>query len=223
MKEKNCLNPSYSLASVFDLDHTLLKTNSSLRFGFYLKKQGVITTPKLFQLFFHYLRHKLFKMSVSELHFRSLSLIEGCSLDQIKKLSKEFVKKFDPSLINQEVLQCLKQAIHDHHYVIIASNSPSFLVDAFAEKFGAMRAIGVDVPLNENCQLNGEMPVQDGPWKRDRVITEIEKLSIPANRVVAYSDSMLDYPLLKAVGRAIAVNPDRLLRKESLRNGWKII
>jgi hypothetical protein len=39
----------------------------------------------------------------------------------------------------------------------------------------------------------------------------------------AYSDSSTDLPMLEAVGYPHAVNPDRLLRKESIARGWPVL
>ena len=39
----------------------------------------------------------------------------------------------------------------------------------------------------------------------------------------AYSDSINDLPLLLAVDRAVAVDPDAGLRKESLERSWEIL
>ena len=38
-----------------------------------------------------------------------------------------------------------------------------------------------------------------------------------------YSDSANDLPLLRAVGRAVAVDPDPRLRQEAERSGWPIL
>ena len=38
-----------------------------------------------------------------------------------------------------------------------------------------------------------------------------------------YSDSANDLPLLRAVGRAVAVDPDAVLRREAAENGWTVL
>jgi phosphoserine phosphatase len=38
-----------------------------------------------------------------------------------------------------------------------------------------------------------------------------------------YSDSISDLPVLSAVGKPVCVNPDRALKKEALKRGWKIL
>jgi phosphoserine phosphatase len=40
---------------------------------------------------------------------------------------------------------------------------------------------------------------------------------------VFYSDSHNDLPLLRTVDRAVAVDPDDLLREEAVRQGWNVI
>jgi HAD superfamily hydrolase (TIGR01490 family) len=39
----------------------------------------------------------------------------------------------------------------------------------------------------------------------------------------AYSDSVSDLPLLRAVGKAVVVRPDRHLRREAAFNGWQFL
>lgn len=39
----------------------------------------------------------------------------------------------------------------------------------------------------------------------------------------AYSDSVSDLPLLRAVGKAVVVCPDRRLRREAALNGWQFL
>ncbi|MCW5655363.1 hypothetical protein [Hydrogenophaga sp.] len=38
-----------------------------------------------------------------------------------------------------------------------------------------------------------------------------------------YSDSINDLPLLSSVGHPVAVNPDALLQRHALANGWRVI
>jgi len=62
-----------------------------------------------------------------------------------------------------------------------------------------------------------------GENKRRLMVEQAKRLQIPKQACCALSDSVLDLPLLEEAGEAIAVNPDRRLRREARRRGWKII
>src|SRR6185437_8813079 len=50
-----------------------------------------------------------------------------------------------------------------------------------------------------------------------------EREGIDLDASFAYSDSESDLPMLRAVGHAIVVNPDALLRRIALEEGWEIV
>jgi phosphoserine phosphatase len=62
----------------------------------------------------------------------------------------------------------------------------------------------------------------DGPAKAEAVgqLAVVEGLDLA--RCAAYSDSANDLPLLSAVGRAVAVNPDGTLLRQARQHGWEV-
>ena len=58
-------------------------------------------------------------------------------------------------------------------------------------------------------------------------MTEVRRLAAERGydlrRCTAYSDSISDLPFLEAVGTAVAVNPDRELRRTAVERGWRIV
>ena len=61
-----------------------------------------------------------------------------------------------------------------------------------------------------------------GKAKADAVRALAEREGLDLVRCTAYSDSANDVPMLSAVGRAVAVNPDGALRKHARAVGWEI-
>jgi hypothetical protein len=56
------------------------------------------------------------------------------------------------------------------------------------------------------------------------IIEEVAKRDgIDLARSYAYSDSATDLPMLRAVGTAVAVNPDRELARAARDEGWEIL
>ena len=58
--------------------------------------------------------------------------------------------------------------------------------------------------------------------KKERVLSFIAGEGVSAGECSFYSDSIYDLPLLEAVGRPVAVNPDFRLRWIARRRGWPI-
>jgi phosphoserine phosphatase len=50
----------------------------------------------------------------------------------------------------------------------------------------------------------------------------VQSLGSSLEHAVFYTDSITDLPLLEAVGRPVAVNPDPRLRRLARRRGWPI-
>jgi phosphoserine phosphatase len=48
------------------------------------------------------------------------------------------------------------------------------------------------------------------------------KRNVDLLRSYAYADSISDLPMLEAVGRPVAVNPDRRLRSAAEERGWQV-
>ena len=61
-----------------------------------------------------------------------------------------------------------------------------------------------------------------GPAKAEAINALAKERNYDLSQSFAYSDSATDLPMLEAVGHAVAVNPDRALKKEALARGWDI-
>ena len=59
-------------------------------------------------------------------------------------------------------------------------------------------------------------------WKKAKYTIDLAK-KINAEKIIAYSDSMWDLPLLESADFPVAVCPDKKLKKLSLARGWEII
>ena len=78
--------------------------------------------------------------------------------------------------------------------------------------------------LVEDGRFSGEMvePICYGTGKLYYAKQLAEKLGFTLADCVFYTDSYSDFPAMEAVGRAVAVHPDRRLKKAALLRGWEI-
>ncbi len=61
-----------------------------------------------------------------------------------------------------------------------------------------------------------------GPAKAAAIAELAAQEGLDLSRCAAYSDSVNDLPMLSAVGRPVAVNPDPALRRAARDRGWEI-
>ena len=209
---------------IFDLDHTLLTANSSFKFGSYLYQQNFFSFWTLLACLYNYGRHKLCGMPLQALHFNSFSrLFKGRSLSNVQTHVEAFLNENLDALLFKPVVQRLKAAQNCGDYVLILSSSPDFLVGEIARRLGVEQWKATSYQIDCQGIFSNISHVMEGGDKADYVVKLAHLLPIPLSATVAYSDSALDLPVLKIVGKAIGVVPDPHLKRICLQNGWEII
>lgn len=209
---------------VFDLDHTLLKANSSFHFGRYLYQQHYFSFWTLLVCLSAYARHKWCGMSASALHHYSfVRLFKGRSQEEIHSHVTLFLQGHLSNLLNQPVVSRLRKAQRAGNQVLILSSSPDFLVGEIANRLSVERWKATSYAVDRQHRYCGISHVMEGEEKARFVAQQAEHLSLPLSAVTAYSDSMLDMPILKLVGQPICVGPNHRLTRICRQNGWEMI
>lgn len=208
---------------VFDLDHTLLKCNSSYRFGWYLYRKKFLSSWVLLGSLRDYVKHKWFGMSLHALHAHSFARIfKGRCVKQVNEFVDQFLLENLTSFISQPLLKRLKEA-KKSSTILLLSSSPDFLVGKIA-RFLELDRWGATTYLVDNqTKFHQIAHIMDGENKAQYVTALAKNLSIPLSAVTVYSDSILDLPLFKLAGKAICVDPNRRLAKVCKQNGWEMI
>lgn len=210
---------------VFDLDHTLLTCNSSYEFGFFLYQKGYFGWGNLIRCLSYYACHKWLGTSVESLHRQSFAaLFKGRSDQQLRAYSQEFLDKRLTSMINPPILELLQEAQKQGHACVIFSGSPDFIIKPIARKWGIEQGSeGTQYQVNERGQLSHVSRIMEGTEKANALKSLLIELNFQPAEVTAYSDSILDLPLLQMVGKVVAVNPDAKLRQACHTYHWSII
>ncbi len=209
---------------VFDLDHTLLKVNSSYRFGEYLYHHQFFTFSTLLACLCAYTRHKWLGMSVQSLHAKTFAhLFKGCDLTAIQRHVENFLLENFASLLYDPVVKRLEAAQDKGEEAIILSSSPDFLVGAIANRLQVLNWTGTPYLRNSQGKFSSIGPILEGQGKADIVISLAQQMNLPLSDTIVYSDSYLDLPVLRIAGRAIGVKPDGHLKRVCLQNGWEIL
>ena len=210
--------------SVFDLDHTLVKVNTSYIFGNYLYRTKYFSFKDMIYLVLCYFRHKKLGMSLQEVHSRIFDRIFlGRSAVSMSNHLQSFLDVNLDHIINPTLLDRLRQAQKENHLVIILSSSPDFLVESIGSRLGVDISIGTSYQTNAQKYFSEISQVINGQEKADFILQLSTDRDVPLENVVAYSDSVLDLPLLETVGTAVVVNPDKKLRTIAQYRNWEIV
>lgn len=210
--------------SVFDLDHTLLKVNSSFKFGQYLYQKNVISTSEIFFSLLHYTRHKWLGLSIIDVHQKIFQQIfKGKSKREIERHTQDFIHAYLEEMFYKPALQKLLDAQIQGHYIVLLSSSPDFLVHPIAHQLNISDCQATKYTCDEQENFCSVSRVIDGFNKAEYVQLLAQKFQIPTTSITVYSDSYLDLPVLKMAGKAIGVVPDRHLRRVCIKHGWEII
>jgi len=112
--------------------------------------------------------------------------------------------------------------------LVLTTATNRVITEPTARHLGFPHLIATEAELGDDGCFSGRpsgvLNMRDG--KVTRALEWLRQQGLPEAAMrdaVFYSDSFNDLPLLSAVGRPVAVNPDARLRAEAQRRGWQIL
>lgn len=212
-------------AAFFDLDRTIIATSSATAFTGPMFKGGLITRRDVLRAsyaqFLFLLGGADHQQSERVRVFLS-SLIAGWDVAQVDQIVAETLH----DLISPAVYAEAVDLIHGHHHagrdVVVVSASGEALVRPIASMLGADHVIASRLAV-EDGKYTGEIDFYAYAENKASAIAHLAATTgYDLSASYAYSDSITDVPMLEAVGHAVAVNPDRGLRRIALERGWEV-
>lgn len=215
-----------STAAFFDLDRTLIRGSANYPLAIAAFRSGHVPWRDLVKdtftaLTFH--RKGSTDAGSHALRERILGAVAGIPQAEIIHLADAIVPKVVGRVI-PESAALLREAKDAGHHRIVVSASPIELVGRISDALGLEGAVATRSELDNGCytgRLAGEFCYGHGK------VIEIEKLAAERGydltRSWAYSDSISDLPMMERVGNAVAVNPDKELRRLAGERGWRIV
>jgi HAD superfamily hydrolase (TIGR01490 family) len=208
---------------IFDLDRTLSPVNVSFAFGRYLYKAGVIPFYSMSLLVAAYFLHKSGLIKVDKLHKIAFRLIFSQRAQvSIQKMVEAFLAEARDWLFRPSLLALLAKEKAQNAQIWLQSSSPECLVLPIAEILGISCVQASRYFVDHHGRYQKVAEVVNGERKRKFLDQFLEKNLVSREEVTAYSDSMLDLPLLEGVGSPIAVHPEKRLEKIARARNWSI-
>lgn len=214
-------------AAFFDLDKTVIAKASMVAFGRPLRRAGLINRRLMARalwsgLLFHHFgadeeRMRRYRES-------ALRITRGWDRATIASMVSETLTDVIDPIVYAEALALFDEHRAAGRLVFLVSASPEEIVRPLGEYLGVDRTIASRAALDDMGRYTGEVDFYAyGPHKAEAIRAAAEELDIDLSASFAYSDSVTDLPLLRAVGRPHAVNPDRDLARVARIESWPIL
>lgn len=209
--------------NVFDLDGTLLNSNCSFAFSFYLYKKGLFSFFDELYCLCVALSYKYLGLSLETLHKNVFNkLFFKKSIHRFEDEALLFVPDFIPKAVNPLVLNKIQEAKANGEKILLLSSSPNFLVKPISNYF-KIPFQSTQYRFNKLGNLEDISLLMSGKKKAEIIKSIIQKDHIKKHNITAYSDHIDDLPLLESVGKAVAVKPCFKLKKIAKSRNWEII
>jgi HAD superfamily hydrolase (TIGR01490 family) len=215
-----------SVAAFFDVDGTLTRTTILHPLVWYQRAR--LSRP-LFALWFTGLVLDVPRMlwidrrSRSRLNVVFYRRYAGLRADDLRAWHR---RTFDSNLrrcLYPAAAACLEEHRCQGHRIVLVTGGLDLVMRPLAEHIGAAEVMATHLAERDGV-FTGELtapPVADDR-KGELVREYAEKHGVDLAQSFAYTDSHGDLPMLDAVGRPAAVNPDRRLQKLAARRGWPV-
>ena len=219
--------PDSTAAAFFDVDNTMMQGASIYWFARGLASRNYVTTADLARFAWQQLRFRLLAREhagdMSLAKEAALAFVEGWRVDEVARLAEEIFDELMAPRIWAGTHQLAQRHLDVGQRVWLVSAAPVEIGRVIAARLGLTGAIGTVAEVLDGAytgRLVGDL--MHGPAKAEAVtqLAAVEGLELA--RCAAYSDSANDLPLLRAVGRAVAVNPDGTLLRQARQHGWEV-
>ncbi|WP_433648911.1 HAD family hydrolase [Micromonospora zamorensis] len=219
--------PDSTAAAFFDVDNTMMQGASIYWFARGLASRNYVTTSDLARFAWQQLRFRLLAREhagdMSLAKEAALAFVQGWRVDEVERLAEEIFDEMMAPRIWAGTHQLARGHLGAGQRVWLVSAAPVEIGRVIAARLGLTGAIGTVAEIVDGAytgRLVGDL--MHGPAKAEAVTQLAAVEGLDLTRCAAYSDSANDLPLLRAVGRAVAVNPDGTLLRQARQHGWEV-
>ncbi len=213
--------------TLFDLDHTLLSGDSDVLWCEYLIREGVLEAASFAARNADMeARYKAGTVGVEEFADFYLGTLAGRTPQAWEPLRQAFLADVIVPAIPACAVDLVNRHLDAGDLVVMTTATNRFITELTALYFGIEHLIATEPEVRGGSftgRSTGVLNMREGKVRRIHDWLKGRGHRLKDFRSTAYSDSINDLPLLSAVDRAVAVDPDSRLRKEALERSWEIL
>jgi HAD superfamily hydrolase (TIGR01490 family) len=208
--------------AIFDIDGTLVRGSTERRFWRYLAKRGRLGPRQVAAYVYFLVRYwPVFGLDVGK---KNKAYLAGLRSDDVRALAGEFVVREVVPRLYEPAVQRLRQHLARGDAVALLSGTLEPIAAALADQLGVAH-LRATVCVERDGRYRAELPATH-PFAASKVFAAADlaaELGQELRHAAAYGDSHHDLALLRAVGTAVAVQPDESLAEAAAANDWEVI
>ena len=213
---------------VFDLDHTLLSGDSDVLWCDFLLARGELDraafAARNAEVERRYRAGEITAQAFTEFY---LSTLAGRARAALASLREDFMREAIVPRIPASARALVETHRRAGDLLVLSTATNRFLVELTARDLGFEHLIATEPEVLGGAfsgRATGVLNMREGKPRRLRDWLAGRGLADSALAdASAYSDSINDLPLLQAVGRPVAVDPDAKLLAHALARGWRVM
>ena len=211
--------------AIFDLDNTLLGTDSDHAWGEFLVRHGKVDAKEYQKKNDDF--YQDYKDGNLDINAYLEFVLQPLSLETPETLNAwhdQFMQEFIEPAILPKALELLKQHRDDGDYLLIITATNSFITHPIAKRLGVDDIMATDAEVIDGRytgKVAGIPCYQEG--KVTRLLNWLEGKPHSIEGSYFYSDSHSDIPLLSKVSYPVAVDPDEKLTQHAEQHQWPIL
>lgn len=214
-------------AAFFDVDNTLVRGSTLYFLGRGMYQRGFFSKADISRFVLANLRFRLTgtekQEEIQRFQNSATDFIGGHNVEEIRDVAQAIYDEFVSPKLWQGTIEIAQSHLRAGEEVWLVTAAPEDMATLIAERLGFTGALGSKAEIS-NGTYTGQMtgPLLHGKEKSVAIKQLAEIRNFNLSQCFAYSDSHNDLPLLLAVGKPSAINPDAILRLRALRDNWPI-
>lgn len=216
--------------AIFDLDRTLTKVGTYTPFlifaAFHRAPWRLVLLALWVLALTGYVIGLFSRKNLKEIGF-FLLIGRRVKAETLHQLAKKFASRTLSKNIAPAALEHIQTEQNRGSILMLATASPDFYATEIAALLGIEMVVATRQSrfpngdysfriLGENCYGSVKLRMVEAAYAQDERLRDMRHSTF-------YSDSASDAPMLYWATQAMAVNPDRRLRKLAARHGWPIL
>jgi len=215
--------------TLFDLDHTLIPTDSDYEWGVFTTALGWNDAAAFTrQNDAYYQQYKAGTLNIHDyIRFATRAICEQ-GATKSEAAHEDFMRVVVQKAIQPQALELVRSHQVAGDAVVIVTATNEFVTRQIAAAFGVPDLIAINLARDPvsgwfTGEIDGTPSFREGKIARVQAWLAERQLGWDVVESTFYSDSINDLPLLEHVTHPVATNPDDRLRAIAQQRGWRIL